>query len=71
VLLFLNPLWVPSTRALRCRGADRIHPAQVQAVTGACLSDLSSAPNFAVPLTQGGPPILDDASGATWPTSGP
>ena len=62
VLLFLNPLWVAFDQGRSgVAGLTGYTPAQVQAVTGSVLSDLVfGPPNFAVPLTQGGPPILDE-----------
>jgi integral membrane protein (TIGR01906 family) len=62
VLLFLNPLWVAFDQGRSdVSGLTGYTPAQVQAVTGSVLSDLVfGPPNFAVPLTPGGPPILDE-----------
>ena len=62
VLLFLNPLWVAFDQGRSgVAGLTGYTPAQVQAVTGSVLSDLVfGPPNFAVPLTPGGPPILDE-----------
>jgi integral membrane protein (TIGR01906 family) len=62
VMLFLNPLWVAFDQGRSdVSGLTGYTPAQVQAVTGSVLSDLVfGPPNFAVPLTPGGPPILDE-----------
>jgi integral membrane protein (TIGR01906 family) len=62
VLLFLNPLWVAFDQGRSdVAGLTGYTPSQIQAVTGSVLSDLVfGPPNFAVPLTPGGPPILDE-----------
>ena len=62
VILFLNPVWVAFDQGRSdVAGLTGYTPAQVQSVTGSILSDLVfGPPNFAVPLTPGGPPILDD-----------
>jgi integral membrane protein (TIGR01906 family) len=62
VMLFLNPLWVAfDQNRSDVSGLTGYTPAQVQAVTGGVLSDLVfGPPSFAVSLTPGGPPILDE-----------